>query len=151
MFNRNRPYLKQEPDKDATVFYIFCEGNRTEPQYFSFFAGMASKIKLEIIGAGQHDNNSPDGLYQKATNFFNKTDDNPDPKYELTKGDQVWFVIDTDDWKYKIQKLRILCKTHQNWLIAQSNPSFEIWLYYHFHNTKPEIKDIENANGFKAY
>jgi hypothetical protein len=70
MLRRNRLYTKKEPDKDATVFYIFCEGKRTEPQYFLYFVEMDSKIKFEIIPAKQHDKNTPDGLYEKASTFF---------------------------------------------------------------------------------
>jgi len=151
MLRRNRLYTKKEPDKDAIVYYIFCEGKRTEPQYFLYFAEMDSKIKFEIIGAEQHDRNTPDGLYEKACTFFNKTDENPNPKYELADIDKVWFVIDTDEWKGKIKALRSKCKHYSNWFIAQSNPSFEIWLYYHFHDRKPEIEEVKKINGFKAF
>ena len=151
MLRRNRNYSKKEPDKDATVFYIFCEGNWTEPLYFSIFANMDSRINLEIIHAGQHDKNSPDGLYEKACRLILKSDENSNPKYELADVDKVWFVIDTDDWKDKIKALRLLCSNHENWLIAQSNPSFEIWLYYHFYSVKPDINEVDNANGMKAF
>ena len=116
-----------------------------------FFVEMDSKIKFEIIAAEQHDKNTPEGLYEKACAFFNKTDNNPNPKYELADVDKVWFVIDTDDWKEKIKALRSKCEQHSNWFIAQSNPSFEIWLYYHFHFQKPEIGEVEKAKGMKAY
>jgi len=151
MLRRNRLYTKKEPDKDATVFYIFCEGKDREPEYFRFFEGIDSKIKFEIIATGHHDDNSPVGLYEKASNFIIKTDENPYPKYELADVDKVWFVIDTDEWKDKIKTLRRKCEGHANWLIAQSNPCFEIWLYYHFHDQKPLREQVENANGMKAY
>ncbi|MBC7553975.1 MAG: RloB domain-containing protein, partial [Taibaiella sp.] len=133
MLIRNFSYTRREPNRDAVVFYIFCEGKWTEPQYFNFFASRDSRIRLEIIAAEQHDNNSPDGLFEKAKNFISKSPNNPNPKYDLNAIDQVWFVIDTDDWQDKIPKLKKSCSEYENWFVAQSNPSFEIWLYYHFH------------------
>jgi hypothetical protein len=60
-------------------------------------------------------------------------------------------VIDTDEWKEKIKLLRSKCDNHINWHIAQSNPSFEIWLYYHFHNEKPIVEEIGMTDSFKSY
>ena len=35
--------------------------------------------------------------------------------------------------------------------IAQSNPSFEIWLYYHFYSEKPTDADVEKSITFKEF
>ena len=35
--------------------------------------------------------------------------------------------------------------------IAQSNPSFEIWLYYHFYEKKPNADEVAQYNTFKEY
>ncbi len=151
MLTRNFSYAKKEPNRDAAVFYIFCEGKWREPHYFNFFASIDSRIRFEIIAAGQHDKNSPDGLFEKATSFIIQSENNPTPKYELNEIDQVWFVIDTDEWKDKISALKESCSQYENWFVAQSNPSFEIWLYYHFHELKPEFEEVAQANGMKAY
>jgi len=82
-------------------------------------------------------------------------------------GDTVWFVIDTDSWEKegKITPLRVFCsqqneaipqildevKSYSAWNVAQSNPCFEIWLYYHFYNTKPQEEDVSKYASFKEY
>ena len=82
-------------------------------------------------------------------------------------GDTVWFVIDTDTWETegKIAPLRQFCneqnqhitdkldevKAYNAWNVAQSNPSFEIWLYYHIYDTKPTDEEVEKTQSFKEF
>ena len=81
------------------------------------------------------------------------------PKYRLNKeyADEIWFVIDTDRWNEhnKIQPLKDFCnvcnRNYNGWKIAQSNPCFELWLYYHFWDSKPKEKDVKQFSGFKEY
>jgi hypothetical protein len=35
--------------------------------------------------------------------------------------------------------------------VAQSNPSFEIWLYYHFYSEKPKNEDVLACVSFKEF
>jgi hypothetical protein len=71
--------------------------------------------------------------------------------------DEVWFVIDTDRWNEgnKIGELRNYVeykqKTYNGWYVAQSNPSFEIWLYYHFNSEKPNDSEINATQTFKDF
>ena len=65
----------------------------------------------------------------------------------------------------KITPLRVFCsqqneaipqildevKSYNAWNVAQSNPCFEIWLYYHFYNTKPQEEDVSKYASFKEY
>lgn len=37
------------------------------------------------------------------------------------------------------------------WNVAQSNPCFEIWLYYHFYEDKPEEEDVWKFVSFKEF
>lgn len=36
-------------------------------------------------------------------------------------------------------------------MVAQSNPCFEVWLYYHLHSQKPKPEDVEKFNGWKSF
>ncbi len=82
-------------------------------------------------------------------------------------GDTVWFVFDTD-MSEKEGKIAPLCKfcdeqnrlvvskydevkPYKAWNVAQSNPCFEIWLFYHFFDTKPKDYDSERYTSFKEY
>jgi hypothetical protein len=152
MILKNRLYKKQEPSKDAKVFIILCEGKKRVPDYFKYFQAISSKIKLEIIPAKHDGDNSPVGLYNEACSCIIATDDNPTPKYDyVTDEDEIWFVIDTDKWGKKISELRNKCKNHNNWFVAQSNPCFEVWLYYHFYRNIATFDGIEVSKNWKSF
>jgi len=63
MILRNRLYERKEPDRDATLCIIYCEGSKKEPQYFQYFKGLSSRIILEVVEADSQGDNSPSGLY----------------------------------------------------------------------------------------
>ncbi|WP_314818071.1 RloB family protein [Capnocytophaga gingivalis] len=146
---RNRQYQRKAPSRDAKKVYIFCEGDR-EVSYFKYFSGISSNI--DIIPIGNKDGKSdPVKLKEQAIDYFKKTTLSPDYR------DEVWFVIDTDHWNEngKITELKTFCsqkKTDKNsWEVNQSNPSFEIWLYYHFFGDKPQEDEVRVNTTFKEY
>lgn len=154
MILRNRLFQRRLPTRDAKVFYIFCEGRSREYDYFSYFRELDSRIAIEIIQPTPSGNNSPEGLYQKACSFILKTEENPNPKYELSNVDEVWFVIDTDEWGKMIENLRNKCRNnteHAKWNVAQSNPCFEVWLYYHFYENKPTFTTSKTSKEWKSF
>ncbi|MES0489889.1 MAG: RloB family protein [Leptospirales bacterium] len=150
MIIKNRQFQRREPSLTAKLIIIYCEGGRREPAYFKYFRGISHKIKLEVVAAGQHSNNSPSGLFDQAKNdiFGSETET---PIYKPTTEDDVWFVIDTDTWGEKVEELRENCATHQNWKIAQSNPCFEVWLYYHKKDEIPIFDKVHISKPWKEY
>lgn len=140
--NSHRYYKRSEPERGAKKIFIFCEGSKREPQYFRFFTGLDSRIKIEIYNTGPDEDNSPTGLFESAKEYFSYENKKESSRIEFLQGiDELWFVIDTDAWKDKIAQLRALCENESGWYIAQSNPCFEVWLYYHFYATKPDVKN----------
>ncbi len=129
MILKSRVYERKQPDRDATLFVIYCEGSRREHHYFTYFKEISSRINIEVIPADSQGNNSLLGLYEQACRDIDGGDS--PAKYELVEGDQVWFVIDTDAWGEAIPKLKRLCRNRLGWFVAESNPCFEVWLYYH--------------------
>jgi hypothetical protein len=150
MLSRNRLYTRKEPDKDARLFVIFSEGEKREPNYFNYFNGITSQIKIEMVPlvAG---NNSPMGLYTAASLLLIPTIANPSPKYDLQAGDEVWFVIDTDQWGADITALRTAVANHSGWQIAQSNPCFEVWLHFHFSDAPAQFPDMGIPANWKGF
>ncbi len=154
---RNKLYQKLEPFKTAKKIYIFCEGQKREVDYFIFFQGLSSNI--DIIPIPSEDGKTdPEKLKNNANaRFFGN--DEIDATYKLSKEyeDEVWFVIDTDRWNEdnKINELKSYVKEkndkHKSWFVAQSNPSFEIWLYYHFFQEKPNSEEVSKCISFKDY
>ena len=139
---RNKIYERLEPTKDGKLYFIFCEGDKRETTYFYFFNRIATQIIIQIVPI-EDGKNSPIGLYNNACLSLLKSEENPNPSYTLNDGDEVWFIIDTDKWGDQINTLRENVSNQQNWFVGQSNPSFEVWLYYHFRNEKPQ-NSIDN-------
>lgn len=148
MISKNRLYTRREPSRDAKLFIIYCEGKKREPQYFKYFKEISSRINFEIIEATQTGNNSPTGLYKQARNDL-IPNDSQNLKYEIIDDDEIWFVIDTDTWGSKISELKDSCIKHNNWFVAQSNPCFEVWLYYHKKNNKPNNFELLTSKDWK--
>ena len=163
MITRIKDYSKQLPSKDARKLYLFCEGEGTEPDYFTFFKGLSSN--LEIITLPPESGTDPLKLMELAKNKLLEEDSRYIMDYLAS--DSVWFVIDTDSWEEegKITPLREFCaanntafpekftevKPYSAWNVVQSNPCFEIWLYYHFYKDAPKPEEIEVHPTFKAF
>lgn len=162
MIQRRKDYSKKAPSRNASKIYIVCEGKVTEKDYFQFFEGLSSNLELIIIPP--EDGTDPLKLKELSHKLFI----NEDRRYTLDfmQHDQVWFAIDTDSWEKegKILPLRAFCQTQNElikrydeikhysaWNVAQSNPCFEIWLYYHFYDTPPDAEEVECYTSAKAY
>jgi hypothetical protein len=163
MIIRRKDYSKREPSKSASKIYIVCEGKGTEPDYFGFFVGLSSNLELIIIPPEE----GTDPL--KLMELAQRTLLGNSGKYSIDylQQDKVWFVIDTDTWEDegKIAPLRNFCKEtniritemckeakpYEAWNVAQSNPSFEVWLYYHHYSYKPSKEAVEKQPSVKAY
>jgi hypothetical protein len=155
ILSRGRIFSRQEPNRDAKSIYIFCEGKDREYKYFNYFKEIDSRLNLVVYELKGEEDNSPKGLYLLAQQSLVISEENPNPKYELIEGDEVWIVLDTDkdindSRKPQIKVLREDCIT-QNWQVAQSNPCFEVWLYYHQEVEKPNFEGIEISAKWKTF
>ena len=163
MIQRRKDYDKREPSRDAHIIYIVCEGTGTEPTYFAFFEGLSSN--LQVITIPPTKGTDPMKLMEHAKQIL--IGEGRTYTIEYQHGDTVWFVIDTDtlEEEGKIAPLRQFCteqnmsisqnydevKTYDAWNVAQSNPCFEIWLYYHFYENKPNKEEVDKCASFKEY
>lgn len=163
MITRRKDYTKRAPSKDAGKIYIICEGKSTEPDYFSFFEGLSSNLQLIVIPpeAGT----DPLKLMAQAQRLL--LSDAAQYAIDYMQHDQIWFAIDTDSWaaEGKIRPLRDFCKrqneaicrqysevkAYEAWRVAQSNPCFEIWLYYHHYDAPPCAEDVLKHPSMKAF
>ena len=163
MINRIRDYTKKEPNKDAHRILVICEGNDTEPRYFEFFKGLSPRLDVIPIPS-ENGKTDPEKLKEWAEENVIKESK---VDFEYYQGDTIWFVVDTDEWEKqgKIKSLREFCKKQNESFknkynerkpydalsVAQSNPCFEIWEYYHIYEEKPDEKEIGGYNTFKEY
>jgi L-rhamnose mutarotase len=137
-------YTKKDAFRDAYLFIIICEGSKREPDYFRFFDGMSSRVKIVPL-PNEAGKGSPIQLIENATKAQATYMDNENPE------DQIWFVIDTDRWREQIRELRMACDQNARWNVVQSNPCFEVWMYYHIKNTLPELETIDKCKTWKTH
>lgn len=152
MLTRNKIYGRVGPSKDVKKIFIFCEGE-TEVNYFNYFRNFSSNIDIVPIG-NTNTQSDPQKLYENAfLKFFGTNIHKPEFSYREDSGDEVWFVIDTDHWNTgnKIENLRTNCEQQTNWNVVQTNPCFELWLFYHFNKTKPLLTEVEKYVSFKDF
>jgi len=154
MILTNRLFDREPPSEDAKSIFIFCEGAKREKQYFNYFKDLDSRINIEVYPLDADENNSPIGLYQIAKEATTKSEGKPEPKYDLREGDEVWIVIDFDLDKSRsrmpqINKILDEIEERPNWHLSQSNPCFEVWLYYHVFTEKPEFEGDKYCKGWK--
>lgn len=154
---RSRRYERQEPLRDSRKIYIYCEGNKREFDYFRFFCGLSSNVNIIPIPS-KDGKTDPEKLMEAALEEFGiNSDVSPKFTLDVSQQDNVWFVIDTDSWGSKITDLRNFCKSqnagldNEAWYVSQSNPSFEIWLYYHKFSEKPVKNDVDKYSSIKEF
>ncbi len=123
MRKQNRAYKKNQPHRDATLFLIVCEGEKTVIDYFEQFINLSKRVKIIPVSPDTN-KSAPKWVLDKATKEAEEQDLNDD--------DQLWMVIDKDRWKSEIIHLiQDECVKIENWNLAVSNPCFEIWLLAH--------------------
>lgn len=163
MITRRKDFSKKAPSKIASKIYIVCEGKGSEPDYFRFFEGLSSNLELIIIPP--EEGTDPLKLKTLAERLF--LSESRQYTLDYREHDKVWFAIDTDSWEKegKIAPLRDFCKSmntriakefnetkpYEAWRVAQSNPCFEVWLYYHHYEERPEKVDVEDSPSIKSF
>lgn len=133
-------YEKKVAFRDAFYFIIICEGQNREPDYFRFFDGISSRVK--IVPVESSEGSAPSKLVKTAIEKEEELD-------ARSERDRVWFVIDTDRWREQLHEIRKDCEAHPHWNVAQSNPCFEVWLYFHAKSNLPELQNIALCNNWK--
>ena len=156
MIISRRLYSREEPTRDAKSIYIFCEGLSREACYFNFFKELDSRINVVVHQFSPEDDNSPLGLLRMAEESTSSSEDGAAPKYELMENDEIWLVFDRDHDKAdsrapQITEIREICNPKNDWEIAISNPCFEVWLYYHCNEDKPDFEGIECSAEWKTF
>lgn len=107
------------------VFYIFCEGEKTEPDYFRALKESLipnSKLNLKFPYSGA----VPYTIATQAVEFKSRLQRQV---RSFKRHDQVWAVFDRDH-HHKFNEAVRLCRNNDV-LIGRSNPCFEIWLILH--------------------
>lgn len=113
--------------RDTRLIVIATEGVETEPQYFRMFHN--TRVQIRILPTSkdeehpEHGFSAPKSVLKRLTQFKKE--------FQLGSQDELWLVIDMDRWKRKmLDDVARVCG-QQDYRMAVSNPSFELWLYLH--------------------
>ncbi len=110
------------PHRDAKLIFVFCEGKNREKDYFEFFEAKSSRLKIEVFPPNESQS-APIRILSQAIEVLRER--------KKEKIDEVWFVVDTDRWV--LHDFLTECG-RKRFNVVVSNPSFEVWLYFHFFN-----------------
>jgi len=108
------------------LFLISSEGHVTEPSYFARFN--SSNLRVECLA--ENGKSAPLQVLGRLKKAMNKR--------RLQPGDQVWLVVDRDEWKERdldalaawVKEVGASATIRRG--LALSNPKFEVWLLQHF-------------------
>ena len=122
---------RRSPTRRPKVrFTLFCEGKKTEPQYFGALRSHYSEILVSIEFGEQ--GRPPITLAEKAQQFVKSTGSTRGRggrRNLFEEHDQVWVVFDRDEHE-RFDEAVSLCKANGIG-VARSNPCFEVWLILH--------------------
>ena len=126
-----KPRKRSSANRDASLIVIATEGAKTERIYFKDFISpkyyQNPRVHVNVIK--RKSNKSAPKYVIDALDEFKK-------EYRLRGDDELWMVIDTDNWPDK-QLSDVATKCHQkDYSLAVSNPCFELWLLLH-------VKDLD--------
>ena len=111
--------------RDARLFVVAVEGEKTEQQYLEALAYQGvisrSKVKIHVIPAVDG-RSAPEHVLARLDAF----------QVNLKPLDEKWLVLDVD--RFGVKKLALVCReaVSKRYQLAISNPCFEWWLLLHF-------------------
>lgn len=145
----DRSYTRSRNTKSERRFFVVvCEGARTEPMYLEPYEkdcslkdrSLRNTVKVEKTLDGE--NNTPKGLLSKAKGLKHNLG--------LGKKDQLWIVFDRDQNNVAEIKSVKQAAASAKISVAESNPCFEVWLYYHYKSEYPTNAPMTQT-GWKTY
>ena len=119
---------RREAFRDARLIVIASEGKDTERIYFKALAKEYTnpRVHVHILerSVDEQNNSSPEHVL-KQLNDYKKL-------YDLEADDELWLVVDKDQWKDKmLSRVATDCALEVSMHMALSNPCFELWLLLH--------------------
>lgn len=121
-------------------FFLYCEGGRTEPAYFTALQRYLNsvRISIELVPAA----GVPSTLARKAADHAKELgiSSRRKPANSFEERDEVWVVCDRDEHPH-FEDAVGLCQS-RGVGVARSNPCFEVWLILHLRDyDKPDGRD----------
>lgn len=118
---RKRSLDRRVHVRDASIFVIAVEGEKTEKQYFEGLFH-SRKLRVEVLAATEG-RSSPPHIKERLATYVRE--------HRLAPQDERWLVLDTDRWGPKHLKALGEDAAQGAYHLAISNPCFEAWLLLH--------------------
>lgn len=146
MGRERRSFHRISGIKNPSLIVIATEGEKTEQQYFSAVGvkceAISSRLKIEVIPPDEHErvpgDSAPKHVLAQLSGYKKK--------YGLNAHDDLCMVIDRDAQSWTEAELSFVAAecTKKQFLLALSNPCFELWLLVHLININ-EYSDDEKS------
>ena len=122
---QRKDYQRIEGVKSSRLIVIAAEGRATENIYFEAMRQELCATNVQLVVLNRDDDNSnPASVHRQIKDFMEE--------YNILDDDQLWIVVDRDDWKEKmLADIAQLCQQNNNLRFCMSNPCFELWLILH--------------------
>ena len=122
-----RPPSRPSGYREFKLIVIATEDTKAAPKYFRDMASPAyyynPRVHIEILYRSST-SSAPEDVLKQLDQFR--------AQFKLTTDDELWMVIDVDDWgESKLSEIARLCQQKPGYYLAVSNPSFELWLLLH--------------------
>lgn len=119
---------RREAFRDARLIVIASEGKDTERIYFTALAKEYTnpRVHVHILERSENEqnNSSPEHVLKQLNDYKSQ--------YELEADDELWLVVDKDQWEDKmLSRVATECALEVSMHMALSNPCFELWLLLH--------------------
>lgn len=122
---QRKDFQRIEGVKSSRLIVIAAEGRATENIYFEAMRQELCATNVQLVVLNRDDDNSnPANVHRQIKDFMDE--------YNILDDDQLWIVVDRDDWKEKmLADIAQLCQQNNNLRFCMSNPCFELWLILH--------------------
>lgn len=122
---QRRDFKRIEGVRSSRLIVIAAEGRATENIYFEAMRQELCATNVQLVVLNRDDDNSnPANVHRQIKDFMDE--------YNILDDDQLWIVVDRDDWKEKmLADIAQLCQQNNNLQFCMSNPCFELWLILH--------------------
>lgn len=117
--------------RPKVAFYVFCEGSRTEPDYFNALARISPYSLVDIktvAGAGVPKTIAQRAVDEAAIRGIGAKNRRRKNSFEVN--DEVWVVFDRDE--HPDFAAAVAQCENAGIGVARSDPCFEVWLILHF-------------------
>lgn len=148
---RPRRNSKKEAKKVKSKIYIFCEGEKTEPEYIQAYLQFnhptcARLAKVErVVNIEKINKNTPVQLVDAAVKRQSSLD---------LAEDQVWVVYDRESeakYPHELHQKAYDKATANDIGVAISNVCFEFWLLLHLKEQAPGMSDCDTLISSPAF